>query len=171
MKITKESNKLISFFVEHNCLLPLQQTNRTDTILKKLYNEIKSGVSYINEIKSKMGDSFYKLKVEHITNIGQIPKPTTFPPNAFPTEVRKHIDEYSIGLLTYSFDMFDRKISIIFLTEDDRVECLIETYNNYVDNITLDANKPYVIMNLTRISNNIFNNCVNYYNNFLNIKI
>ena len=43
--------------------------------------------------------------------------------------------------------------------------------NNYVDNITLDANKPYVIMNLTRISNNIFNNCVNYYNNFLNIKI
>ena len=133
MKITKESNKLISFFVEHNCLLPLQQTNRTDTILKKLYNEIKSGVSYINEIKSKMGDSFYKLKVEHITNIGQIPKPTTFPPNAFPTEVRKHIDEYSIGLLTYNFNLFDRNISIIFLIENERVEILIKKYNNYVD--------------------------------------
>ena len=104
MKITKESNKLMSFFVEHNCLLPLKQTSKTDTILKKLYNDIKSGVSYVSEIKSKMGDSFYKLKVDHITNIGQIPKPSTFPPNAFPPEVRKHIDEHSIGLLTYNFN-------------------------------------------------------------------
>ena len=58
-----------------------------------------------------MGDSFYKLKIGHITNISQIPKPSTFPPNAFPLEVRKHIDEYSIGLLTYTFNLFDRNIS------------------------------------------------------------
>jgi len=133
MKITKESNKLMSFFVENNCVLPLKQTNKTDIILKKLYNDIKSGFSYINDIRSKMGDSFYKLKVEHITNISQIPKPSTFPPNAFPSEVRKHIDEYSIGLLTYSFNLFDRNISIIFLTEDGNVENLIEQYNNYVN--------------------------------------
>ena len=133
MKITKESNKLMSFFVEHNCLLPLKQTSKTDALLKKLYNDIKNGVSYINEIKLKMGDSFYKLKVDHITTIGQIPKPSTFPPNAFPQEVRKHIDDHSIGLLTYSFNLFDRNISIIFLTEDDRVENLIEEYNNYVN--------------------------------------
>jgi hypothetical protein len=133
MKITKKSNKLMSFFVEHNCLLPLKQTSKTDTILKKLYNDIKSGVSYINDVKSKMGDSFYKLKVDHITNIGQIPKPSTFPPNAFPSEVRKHIDEHSIGLLRYSFNLFDRNINIIFLTEDDRVENLIEQYNGYVN--------------------------------------
>jgi hypothetical protein len=123
----------MSFFVEHNCLLPLKQTSKTDTILKKLYNDIKSGVSYINDVKSKMGDSFYKLKVDHITNIGQIPKPSTFPPNAFPSEVRKHIDEHSIGLLRYSFNLFDRNINIIFLTEDDRVENLIEQYNGYVN--------------------------------------
>lgn len=133
MRITDESNRLMSFFVQNNCLLPLKQTNKTDNILKKLYNEIKSGVSYINDLKVKMGDSFYKLKINHITNINQIPKPTTFPPNAFPLEVRNHIDEYSIGLLTYNFNLFDREISIIFLIEDDRVENLIETYNNYVD--------------------------------------
>ena len=135
MKLTRESNKLMSFFAENNCLLPLKQTNKTNVLLKKLYNEIKSGVSYINDIKSKMGDLFYKLKVERITSVSKIPKPQTFPPNAFPSEVRKHIDEYSIGLLTYNFDLFDRNISIIFLTEDDRVEGLIETYNNYVDNM------------------------------------
>jgi len=135
MKITKESNKLMSFFVENNCTLPLKQTIKTDIILKRLYNDIKSGFSYINDIKTKMGDSFYKLKVEHITNISQIPKPNTFPPNAFPSEVRKHIDEYIIGLLKYSFNLFDRNISIIFLTEDGNVENLIEQYNNYVNNM------------------------------------
>jgi len=133
MKITKESNKLMSFFVENNCVLPLKQTNKTNAILKKLYNDIKSGFSYINDIRTKMGDSFYKLKVEHITNISQIPKPSTFPPNAFPSEVRKHIDEYSVGLLTYSFNLFNRNISIIFLTEDGNVENLIEQYINYVN--------------------------------------
>ncbi len=133
MKITKESNKLMSFFVENNCLLPLNQTNKTDIILKKLYNNIKNGVSYISEIKSKMGDLFYKLKIFHIKNISQIPKPATFHLNAFPTEVRKHIDKYSICSLTYSFYLFDRNISIIFLTEDKIVERSIEQYNNYVD--------------------------------------
>lgn len=133
MKLTKESNKLMSFFVEQKCLLPHQQTNKTDSILKKIYSEIKRGVSYIDELKSKNGDLFYKLQIDHITNINQIPKPATFPPNSFPPQVRKHIDEYSIGLLTYSFNLFDRNISIIFLIEDNRVESLIETYNNYVD--------------------------------------
>ena len=88
MKITNESQKLMSFFVEHNCLLPLKQTKKTDAILKKLYEEITDGVSYIQSLKTKKGPSFYKLKIDHITNVNQIPKPTTFPPNAFPTEIR-----------------------------------------------------------------------------------
>jgi len=133
MKITKESNKLMSFFVENNCLLHLKQTHKTDKILQNLYNEIKNGVSYINSIKSKVGNSFYNLKVNHITNVRQIPKPETFPPNAFPSEVRKHINEYSVGSLIYNFNMFNRNINIIFVLEDDNVETLIETYNNYVD--------------------------------------
>ena len=133
MKITNESQKLMSFFVEHNCLLPLKQTKKTDAILKKLYKEITDGVSYIQSLKTKKGPSFYKLKIDHITNVNQIPKPTTFPPNAFPTEIRKHIDEYSLSLMTYSFHLFERNISIIFLTEDGNPEHQIEIYNNYVD--------------------------------------
>jgi len=133
MRLTKESNKLMSFFIENNCLLPHQQSRKTDTILKKIYEDIKKGVSFINDLKLKNGDLFYKLKLEHITNISQIPKPSTFPPNAFPPEVRKHIDEFGIGLLTYSFQIFDRYINIIFLIEDDRIESLIENYNTYVD--------------------------------------
>ena len=135
MKITKESQKLMSFFLEHNCLLPLKQTKKTDTLLQKLYDEILNGDRYIKSLKLKLGASFYKLKIDQITNVNQIPKPTTFPPNAFPPEVRNHIDEYSLSLMTYSFRLFERNISIIFLTEDGNPEHQIEIYNSYVDNM------------------------------------
>lgn len=133
MKITKESQKLMSFFVNNNCLFPLKQTKKTDILLKKLYVEITQGVSYIQSLKTKNGLSFYKLKIEHISNVSQIPKPTTFPPNAFPSEIRNHIDEYSLSSITYSFHIFERNISILFLTEDGNPEHKIEVYNNYVD--------------------------------------
>ena len=133
MKFTKESQNLMSFFANNNCLMLLKQTNKTDTLLKNLYKEIVTGVSYIQSLKTKYGESFYKLKVEHITNVTQIPKPTTFPLNAFPTEIRKHIDEHSLNTLTYSFRLFERNISIIFLIEDSNPEHQIKLYNNYVD--------------------------------------
>jgi hypothetical protein len=133
MKFTKESNKLMSFFIKHNCLLPVKQTRKTDMIFKKLYYEICDGVSYIEEIKTKMGSSFYKLNVLQINNVNQISKPSTFPPNAFPPKIRDHIDEYSLSSMTYSFHLFERNISIIFLTEDGNPEYMLKTYNKYVD--------------------------------------
>jgi len=132
MKPTKESNNLMSFFLKHNCLMPLNQTEKTKMLFKKFYKEINNGVSYIENVKSKLGNSFYKLKVDHITNITQVPKPTTFPPNAFPSLIREHIDEFSLSELTYSFSLFGRNIQIIFVTEELNPESLIETYNNYV---------------------------------------
>ena len=133
MKITKESHKLMSFFVKNNCLMPLKQSNKTNNIFKHIYNEITDGVSYIEDLKTKNGSSFYKLKLVNITNVKEIQKPTTFPPNAFPSEIRTHINENSLTSLKYSFNMFNRNINIIFLTENENIDSLIETYNNYVD--------------------------------------
>jgi hypothetical protein len=122
----------MSFFVKNNCLLPLKQTNKTNNILKQLYYNIKKGVSYIEELKAEKGPSFYSFTIEHITNVHQIPKPSTFPPNSFPPEIRTHINNHSIGLFTYTFHLFERKISILFLVEEN-VGNVIEKYNNYVD--------------------------------------
>ena len=133
MKITNESYELMSFFVKNNCINPLNQTKKTDTLLTNLYKEIFNGFNYIHNIKSKMGTSFYKLKISNITNVNQIPKPTTFPPNAFPSSIRKHIDDNILSLLKYSFHLFGRVITIYFVTEDSNPEKFIETYNNYVD--------------------------------------
>jgi hypothetical protein len=133
MRLTKDANILMNYFSKNNCITPIRQTRRTNNILTRLYDDIKKGVSYIHNLKSKMGSSFYNLKVTKITNISQIPKPSTFPPNAFPPEIRRHIDENSIHSLTYHFKIFDRNINILFLIEDGNVETLIYKYNNYVD--------------------------------------
>ena len=133
MKITKECLDLMSFFLKNNCVLPLKQTKQTDTILTKLYNELTNGFKYIENLKLTSGEEFYKLKVEHLTNINQIPKPRTFSQRAFPAEIRKHIDEYSIGLLSYSINLFERNINILFVIENDNLDKLIKMYNNYVD--------------------------------------
>ena len=132
MKPTKESQNLMSFFLKNNCLFPLTQTTKTKILFKKFYKEIHDGVSYIENVKSKLGPSFYKLKIDHITNITHIPKPSTFPPNAFPSLIRNHIDEFSLSVLTYSFNLFERNIQIIFITEELHPESIIESYNNYV---------------------------------------
>ena len=133
MNITNESRKLMSFFVEHECLMPIKQTNKTRTIFKNIYNEIHSGVSYIQNIKEKMGSSFYKLKIEPINNVNQIPKPKTFSPDDFPSEIRKHIDNHSMSSYTYSFKLFERDIHIYFLSENINPERLISIYNSYVE--------------------------------------
>jgi hypothetical protein len=133
MKITKECLNLMSFFLKNNCLLPLKQTNTTDKILTKLYNELTNGFKYIQKQKLMSGEQFYKLNVEYITNINQIPKPNTFSQKAFPSKIRKHIDEFSIGLLSYNLYLFGRNINILFVIENGNLEKLIKIYNNYVD--------------------------------------
>ena len=130
MKLTQESQQLLSFFVKHNCLTTQKQTTKTDNILKILFKQITSGVSYINEFKSK---NPYTLKIERITNYSQIPKPKTFSPDSIPSEIRRHIDKFTLNLLTYSIQIFNRKISIIFLTEDEPIDNMNVVYNKYVD--------------------------------------
>lgn len=133
MRLTKETNLLMTYFAKNNCITPIKQTKRTNNILSKLYDDIVKGVIYIHETKLKLGDSFYKLKISHITNNKQIPRPSTFPPNAFPQEIRNHIDKNSIHSLTYNFKLFNRNITIVFLIEDGNIETIINKYNNYVD--------------------------------------
>ena len=133
MKITSDSHKLMLFFGKHNCLPHIKQSASTKTLFKKLFNEIDAAVKYISTVKAEMGDTFYKLKIQKINSVNQIPKPTTFPVDGFPHIIRKHIDDYSFASLTYTFHLFGRPITIIFLIEDDKPELYIEKYNTYVD--------------------------------------
>jgi hypothetical protein len=136
MKITKQSHILMSFFANNNCINNIKhfkQNKTTNNILKTLFLELKNGFSHIQSVKEQLKDRFYKLKIKNIQNINQIPKPTTFPVNGFPANIRKRIEDFSLNSLTFSFQLFNRSITIIFLVEDNNPELHLDTYTKYVD--------------------------------------
>jgi hypothetical protein len=135
MKITPNSQKLMSFFHNYSCLPIIKLTTSTKNIFKRLFNEIDEAVKFISYTKKQMGSSFYKLKIKKINSISQIVKPKTFNANSFPDIVQHHIDNYSLSSLTYSFQLFNRDITFIFFLEDDNPEKIIIQYNNYVDHM------------------------------------
>lgn len=135
MKITNNSKKLISFFHKYNCLPHIKQTKATGQIFKTLFHDIENAMNFVRYTKTQMGNSFYKLKINKIDHVNQIPKPETFNADVFPEEVRNHIDEFSLSSLTYSFQILNRYITIHFLIEDDKPEIYIGKYNSYIDNI------------------------------------
>ena len=135
MKITNKSKKLISFFHKYNCLPHIKQSKATNAIFKHFFHEIDDAFQFVSYNKSQLGPSFYKLKINKIDHVSKIPKPATFNADVFPIEVRKHIDDYSLSSLTYTFQLLERTITIHFLIEDNNPEMHINKYNTYVDHI------------------------------------
>lgn len=138
MKITYDSHKLMSFFVDNNCLIPIKQTKTTDNFFSHFFTEIINAAAFINEqkrISKQNKQSFYKLRVTSLDNIKKIPKPKTFSIHGFPDKARKTIDEYSLTSLHYSCHLYDRAFDIYFVLEQSADEIKIDKYNNYVDYI------------------------------------
>ena len=135
MKITFESHKLMSFFVDNNCLNPIKHTNQTDHLLSNIFKELLDGVAFVSQEKQRLKNAFYNPKITQIETITQIPKPTTFSVSGFPDIVRKTIDQNCFSAVSYSFNIFDRKININFVTENVNIESRIHKYNGYVDYI------------------------------------
>ena len=135
MKITFESHKLMSFFVDNNCLDPVKQSKHTDNILEGIFKELLEGVEFVNSEKQRLKKAFYNPRITVIEHVKQIPKPTTFSVNGFPDIVRKTIDENCLSSVSYTFNMYDRKITIHFIIETSGIDSRIKKYNGYVDYI------------------------------------
>ena len=111
MKLTPDSNKLLTFFSKHHCLPHIHQTKATDNIFKKLFMEIDAAAKHIMSEKVRLGQqSFYKLVIKRIHNAKNIPKPMTFSPDSFPHLVKKHIEQHSLCSLTYSFHLLNNLV-------------------------------------------------------------
>ena len=132
MKITNESHKLMSFFVENNCLKPIEQSKNTDHLLEGIFKELLDGVAFVGAEKQRLKSTFYNPKITVIEHVKQIPKPTTFSVSGFPDLVRKSIDENCLSAVSYSFNMYDRKINIHFVVETPGIDTRIHKYNGYV---------------------------------------
>ena len=134
MKLTKKSKLLMSFFMKNNCVPHISQTKYVDEILKELYNEFIDAHNYLINLKKHI---FYNINIKKITHISQISRPKNFNSNSFPEDIRNHIDNLSLTEISYTFSLFDRKITIHFIVEEAVEEHNLDIYNRYVDTIIL----------------------------------
>ena len=126
MKITNKSKQLIDFFKNNGILKNESLTNNTKDILKQFYNLLTDAFDFVKTINKSVS-----LKIEKINNFRNIPRPSSFPATAFPESVRTHIETMSSSIFVYSLRIYDRNISIIFVTELTNPEIHVKTYNKY----------------------------------------
>ena len=137
MKLSKNSKLLMSFFMKNNCINHISQTKNTDEIITQLYGEIIDSYNYLKDLKRVKKDNFYNISIKKISNVSQISRPKNFNSNSFPEDIRNHIDHLSLSEISYTFSLFDRKITLHFIVEEVEVEDKLSIYNRYVDAIVM----------------------------------
>ena len=137
MKLTKESQALLSFFSKKRCLEDVHLNKKTQGLIIELYKELLSGEHFLSSIKAKQGELFYNTKIQKINHVSQIPIPNLYSAKGFPEKVRKHIEHATTFYLEYSFSLFDRKILFKFIVEDGDLSKHMSKYNKYVDTMLL----------------------------------
>ena len=136
MKLSDKSKKLMIFFTKNKHINQVQQSKKTENILKELYSDIFASYKYLMQLKQK-GNSYFTFNIKKLVNASQISRPQNFNSKSFPDLVRKHIDNLAMSELTYTFSLFGRAIKIIFIVEDANVELKLDTYHKYVDTIIM----------------------------------
>ena len=135
MKLSKNSKHLMLFFTKNNHINKVNQTKRTSSIIKEIYQDIYQSYKYLLNLKQK--GNYYTVTTKKITTASQISKPQNFNSNSFPDIVRSHIDKLIMSEISYNFSLYGRNIKVIFIVEEDNVELELETYNGYVDAIIM----------------------------------
>ena len=129
MKLSKQSKQLMLFFSKNKHINYVKQSNKTNSILRELYNEISEAHAYVKKQLK------YKYNIKKILTATQIIKPQNFNAKSFPQNVRNHIDEFMMYEICYSFSLHDRNINVYFILENDDLEMKIEKYNKYIESI------------------------------------
>ena len=135
MTRTKDSKELLKYLNTNFKGNEYNTKKGSKKIFREIYDNIAEGMIFVqNEKKRLKKRGFYNVDYDIIETESDIPFPTKFTYNAFPSEIRKHINERAFSKLKYTFNMFQRKINIIFVSEEN-LQSKIPTYNHYVDNM------------------------------------
>lgn len=135
MRLTNESETLISYFTKNKCVNSPTTNKQTTEILRKLYTDIYNANKFISNLKSKYGAKFYNVKSKIIKSASQIIKPVTMGFDSFPLQIQRQINALTVSELHYTFSLFGRKVSIYFILEHKCLESDVDNYNRYVDSI------------------------------------
>ena len=133
MKLTKESQLLMSFFHKNNCVNTIDNNAQTNIIFANLYEDIHEA----HEFVSQQSQQSISKHLKHITNIGQITKPATFPESGFPEKILSHINTHTISEIHYEINMFNKTYNVYFLITNvsSTTDKKLQVYDNYVTEI------------------------------------
>jgi len=135
MTRTKDSKELLKYLNTNFKGNEYNTKKNSKKIFREIYDNIVEGTIFVqNEKKRLKKRGFYNVDYDIIETESDIPFPTKFTYNAFPSEIRNHINERAFSKLKYTFNLFQRKINIIFVSEEN-LQSKIPTYNHYVDNM------------------------------------
>lgn len=146
MKLSKNSESLISFFLENKIINVspsyLKENNkRIIPIISNFYREIIESENCLKEEKRKAyketGRPLYEYSVQSIVSPSQIIKPDNFGGKLFPEEVQTHIEKYSLTQITYKLRYINRACTFYFIVEEPIDNINIKTYDRYVDQMLL----------------------------------
>ena len=133
MKLTKQSKDLIHFFIKHNHISRSQMnslTHKTREIVTALYRDLLEAHNYAKTETTRMSHAIKKIQ-----NSSQITKPKFFHFKSFPESIRTHIDDTMKTEICYTFSLYDRKVKVYFVLEEDIAD--IKKYNTYIQPIVM----------------------------------
>jgi hypothetical protein len=111
MKITNKSKNLIQFFKDKNINYD-RVTLKSAKLLKTLHSDL---VKAFNVTPNDV----IKFKRKQVSNPEMITKPKYFGKDSFPKAILYHIDNKIKSEITCSFNIYDRKINLFFMNEDN----------------------------------------------------
>lgn len=134
MKLTKNSELLLSFFIKKKCIKHMSQNTKTDAIIKKLYKSIDNSYKYVNGLKAEI---YEKEEIVEIKDDKDIPMSKNFREESIPNEVLTHIKKYSKYVISYTFSLYERKIKVIFIEENSDINEKKGVYIEYLKSIAM----------------------------------
>lgn len=134
MRLSRKSEFLL-YYLYKKKLDPISGTNKSNAILKKIYVDLEEAQHYVDSVLENTNS--YKFSILKINTVSQIPKPEIFADDAFPKEVRDHINKSMTYLITFNFSLFGRKIIFQFIVEDANPELKIDMYKQCVRNMLI----------------------------------
>jgi hypothetical protein len=138
MKLTYNSLNLIPFFTKIEDIDITKTSIKLNTIIEYLYQDLLEAYSFLQSIKKdNIGIELYKISFKKITNVYQIRYPKKFNKNSFPEKIRNHIEDTSLTEICFTFSLFNRNITLYFITEELESKINLPMYHKYVDIIIL----------------------------------
>jgi hypothetical protein len=119
----------MKMFIQNNNLFAIQHTRKTDEIFTELYDKLLGAYNYVKQNKGRL----YKIKVRQIKSKSQITLPSQVDLKALPKIIQQGIISSMSTEISYSFELFERKVKIIFIVEEDTTKVNINTYNKHID--------------------------------------